>query len=220
MRGTVACGPEPARGEVALDIPPGLLVGSADGTPGGPFRYELAGGDYAGWDLCAQVLPGTPPGRYYLAAQIRDDLGQILEDAALVTVGEPPPPPLDLPLADLIPLLEAGQQASAAEVGVSLGPSVVRLGAGRPCECRVVVANRTAAPIRGECQLISPLGTWPVLKPWTRGFAAGPGEATTLRYPLHRPVGARPGSHWWALAKVMYFGRVVYSESVLIEAAE
>ncbi len=219
LRLTVACGPEPARGEVGLDIPPGLLVVSADGGPRRPLRYELAGGGYADWDLCMQVLPGTPPGRHYLTARIQDDLGQILEDATLVTVGEPPSPPLDLPLADLLPLLEADQQAAAAEVGVRLGPAVIRLSAGQQGECHVVVTNRTAAPVRGECQLISPLGTWPVLKPWTRGFTAGPGETTRLCYPLHRPAGARPGSHWWALAKVMYFGRVVYSESVLIEAA-
>jgi hypothetical protein len=30
------------------------------------------------------------------------------------------------------------------------------------------------------------------------------------------PAGARPGSHWWALAKVMYFGRVHYTETVQI----
>jgi hypothetical protein len=31
------------------------------------------------------------------------------------------------------------------------------------------------------------------------------------------PASARPGSHWWALAKVMYFGRIVYSETAQIE---
>jgi hypothetical protein len=28
---------------------------------------------------------------------------------------------------------------------------------------------------------------------------------------------ARAGSQWWALAKVMYFGRVIYSEPASIE---
>jgi hypothetical protein len=32
------------------------------------------------------------------------------------------------------------------------------------------------------------------------------------------PASARPGSHWWALAKVMYFGRIAYSECARIEA--
>ena len=90
LRLTVAGGPEPASGLVALDVPPGLVVEPAG--PDTPLRYELAGGGFASWDLTARVLPGTPPGRYYVAARILDDLGQSLEDAALVTVGEPAAP--------------------------------------------------------------------------------------------------------------------------------
>jgi len=42
----------------------------------------------------------------------------------------------------------------------------------------------------------------------------------TLCYPMRLPAGARPGSHWWALAKVMYFGRIAYSECARIEACD
>ena len=79
-----------ASGLVTLDVPPGLVVEPAG--PAVPLRYELAGGGFAAWDLTARVLPGTPPGRYYVAARITDGLGQALEDAALVTVGEPAAP--------------------------------------------------------------------------------------------------------------------------------
>jgi alpha-mannosidase len=219
LRLTVACGPVPARGEVTLDVPPGLVVEPGDGGPA-LLRYELAGGSYACWDLTARARPGTAPGRYYVAARIGDDLGQSLEDAALVTVGEPPAPPLDLPLEELLPLIEADERAAAGEIGLRLQPAVVRIAAGRMGEIAVEVANRTAAPIRGECQLISPLGTWPALGPWTRGFAAAPGEAVTLCYPMRSPATARPGSHWWALAKVMYFGRIAYSECARIEVGD
>jgi hypothetical protein len=215
LRLTVAGGPEPASGLVALDVPPGLVVEPAG--PAAPLRYELAGGGFAAWDLTARVLPGTPPGRYYVAARILDDLGQSVEDAALVTVGEPPAPPLDLPLDELLPLLVADEQAAAAEIGLRLLPATMTIGAGRAGELSVQVINRTAAPVRGECQLISPLGTWPLLGPWTRGFAAEPGELVTLCYSVRVPVSARPGSHWWALAKVMYFGRIAYSECARIE---
>ena len=218
LRLTVACGPEPASGLVTLDVPPGLAV-----EPATPLGYELAGGGFACWELTARALPGTRPGRYYVAARITDDLGQSLEDATLVTVGESPAPPLDLPLADLLPLLEADVQAAAAEIGLRLLPAAVTItpaaGAGQHGELSVQVTNQTAAPIRGECQLISPLGTWSALGPWTRGFAAQPGEAVTLSYPVRLPAPARPGSHWWALAKVMYFGRAVYSECARIEVA-
>ncbi|HCU91675.1 MAG TPA: hypothetical protein DHU96_02510, partial [Actinobacteria bacterium] len=213
---TVACGPQPASGQVTLDVPAGLVVEPAGGPT--PLCYELAGGGYAAWDLAARVRPGTPAGRYYVTARIEDDLGQAFEDATLITVGEPPAPPLDLPLTELIPLIEADQQAAAAEVGLRLLPATLTVGAGQRGEFVVELANRTAAPIRGECQLVSPLGTWPVLSPWTQGFAVAAGQTTTLCYPLRLPAAARPGSQWWALAKVMYFGRVAYSECARIEA--
>jgi len=209
LRLTVAGGPEPVSGLVTLDVPPGLVVEPAG--PAAPLRYELAGGGFAAWDLTARALPGTPPGRYYVAARITDDLGQTLEDAALVTVGEPAAPPLDRPLDELLPLLEADEQAAAAEIGLRLLPATMTIGAGRAGELSVQVTNRTGAPIRGECQLISPLDTWPLVGPWTRGFAAPPGEAVTLCYSVRLPASARPGSHWWALAKLMYFGRVRYT---------
>jgi len=216
LRLTVACGPVPASGQVTIDVPPGL-VAEPGGGGGTPLRYELGGGGYACWDLTVRARPAAAPGRYYLAARITDDLGQSLEDAALVTVGEPPAPPLDLPLAELLPLIEADERAAAAELELRLRPAVARVAAGRTGELAVEVANRTAAAIRGECQLISPLGTWPALGPWTRGFSAAPGEAVTLCYPVRLPAAARPGSHWWALAKVMYFGRIAYSECARIE---
>jgi alpha-mannosidase len=216
---TVACGPVPASGEVTLDVPPGLVVEPGDGGTA-PLRYELAGGSYACWDLTARARPDAAPGRYYVAARIGDDLGQSLEDAVLVTVGQPSAPPLDLPLEQLLPLIEADERAAAAEIGLRLLPATLRIRPGRAGEFAVEVANRTAAPIRGECQLISPLGTWPGLGPWTRGFTAAPGETATLCYPMQLPAGARPGSHWWALAKVMYFGRIAYSECARIEVGE
>jgi alpha-mannosidase len=215
LRLTVAGGPEPASGLVALNVPPGLLVEPAG--PAAPLRYELPGGGFAAWDLTARALPGTPPGRYYVAARILDDLGQSLEDAALVTVGEPPAPPLDRPLDELLPLLEADERAAAAEIGLRLLPATMAIGAGRAGELSVQLTNRTAAPVRGECQLISPLGTWQLLGPWTRGFAAEPGELVTLCFSVRLPASARPGSHWWALAKVMYFGRIAYSECARVE---
>jgi hypothetical protein len=34
---------------------------------------------------------------------------------------------------------------------------------------------------------------------------------------MRLPAAARPGSLWWAPAKVMYFGRIAYSECARIE---
>jgi hypothetical protein len=33
-----------------------------------------------------------------------------------------------------------------------------------------------------------------------------------MEYAVTVPAWAQPGSHWWALAKVMYFGRLQYSD--------
>jgi hypothetical protein len=226
LRLTVACGPQPASGLVTLDAPAGLLVtlagldGAAagpDSAATGPLRYDLPGGGYASWELAVRALPGTAPGRYYLAAQINDELGQTLEDAALVTVGEPPAPPLDLPLEQLLPLLEADQQATAAQLGLRLLPAALAIGPGQQGEFGAEVTNATAGPVRGECQLISPFGTWQAAGPWTQGFALAPGEQRMLCYPVRLPTTARPGAHWWAVAKVMYFGQVAYSEAARID---
>jgi hypothetical protein len=213
---TVACGPVPATGVVTLDVPPGLAVTCPDGTPYGPLRYALPGRDYARWDLSVRALPGTGPGRYFLAARIGDDLGQVLEDAALITVGEQPGPAPVQPRAELLAALEASRQAQAAEIGVDLAPATLELAPGEDAALTVRLANRTASVIRGESQLMSPWGSWPAAQPWTRAFTAGPGETVHLDYAVTLPASARPGSHWWALAKVMYFGRVQYTECAQI----
>jgi len=212
FRLTVACGPRPDGGRVVLDVPPGLLVEDAGGAATTHLSYELSAGGFASWELFARALPGIRAGRYFVGAQIRDDIGQVLEDAVLVTVGEDAPPALGQPLDALLPLLAAQERAQAAEIDLTMFPASLAVAAGERAELTVRIINRTAGVIRGECQLVSPFGTWEGLGPWTRGFAAAPGAATVLACPVVMPADARPGSSWWALAKVMYFGRVRYSE--------
>ena len=209
LRVTVACGPEPASGRVELDVPDGLLAPAA-----GPLRFDLPGGGHAAWDLTVRAAPQARAGRYFVAARIRDRLGQLLEDAALLTVGEPDQPDLSLPLDELLPLIEADQSAAEAEIALGLLTPRVDLAPGQQGELAVQIANRVASPLRGEAQLVSPFGSWDALGPWTLGFAAEPGAAVTLGYRVAIPPGARAGAHWWALVKVMYFGRVRYSPAV------
>jgi alpha-mannosidase len=217
VRVTVAGGPVAAAGEVSLDIPPGLAVTCPDGTPHGPLRYALPERGHARWDLSVRALPNAGPGRYFLAARIGDELGQVLEDAALITVGERPGPAPGQPRSELLAAMAADQQARAAEITVELLPAVLDLAPGGRATLTVRLANRTASPIRGECQLLSPFGSWPETRPWIGGFTAAPGETVDLEYAVTLPADARPGSHWWALAKVMYFGRVHYTECAQIQ---
>jgi len=212
----VASGPDPVAGEVTLEVPPGLAVTGPDGIPAEAFEYALAERGHTSWDLLVAALPGTKPGRYFVSARTADDLGQVLEDTALVTVGEPPAPARGMPREQLEALLVADLVARDAEVEVAVEPAVLEVAPGECATLAVRLVNRTASVIRGESQLVSPWGTWREAQPWSQGFTAGPGEAVRLGYTVALPIGARPGSHWWALAKVMYFGRVRYTQTVQI----
>ncbi len=234
LRVTVACGPESASGDLELVVPPGLAA-ECDGSTG-PLRYDLTPRGHAAWDVRVRSLPGARAGRYFVAARIRDGLGQVLEDASMIAVGEPEAPDLRLPLDQLLPLVEADQNALGSELdltvaatggaspgarpssprGAAPGPPELTLTPGGRGELTVQVVSGLASPLRGEAQLISPFGTWGVLGPWTMGFSVEPGGSVALRYPVAVPADARPGAHWWALVKIMYFGRVRYTEAVKV----
>ena len=205
-------------GEVTLDVPPGLAVTGPDGGAAGPLRYALDGGcPHWEWELSVTARPGTRPGRYFVAARIPGGPGEVLEDAVLVTVGEPPLPSRVMPRAERDALLVADLQAREAEVEVAVEPAVLEVAPGQRAALTVRLDNRTASVIRGESQLTSPFGTWHQAGPWTCGFTAEAGETVTVDYAVTVPAWARPGSHWWALAKVMYFGRVRYTDCAQIQ---
>jgi alpha-mannosidase len=214
LRLTVACGVAPASGTVQLDPGPQLAL-----EPSGPLRYDLGARGHAGWDLTVRAQPGAAPGRRFVAARIADG-GQVFEDAVLVSVGEPAAPALDLPLNELFPLYLADQQKLAAELDLALLTPELRLRPGERGEIAVSLRNTTAGQIRGEAQLVSPFGSWAQARPWTRGFTAEPGADLRLGITVAAAPTARPGQHWWALVKVMYFGRVRYSESASVVVAE
>ena len=211
LRLTVGCGPEPASGAVQLDVPDGLSV-----QPAGPLRYDLPGLGHASWELSVRAQAGAAAGRYFVVAQITDAAGQRLEDAALIAVGEAADPPLTMPVRQLAARLAALDQATAAEAELRLLTPRLELGPGRSGEIRAVLANRTASALRGEAQLVSPFGSWAQTAPWTSGFSAAPGGEAELAFSVAWPATARPGQHWWALIKVMYFGRVRYTEPVSV----
>ena len=211
---TVGCGLDPAAGQVELDVPPGLDAGQDQ-----PLRFDLPPGGHAAWDVTVRATPQAASGRYFVAARISDELGQQLEDAVLLTVGEQPSPDLSLPLDQVIALVEADQQAQQDEIGLEVLTPSVELAPGQRGELAIRITNRVASQLRGEAQLVSPFGSWEALGPWTFGFGAGAGMAVTVSYPVTMPADARPGAHWWAVVKVMYFGRVRYSQAVPVTVA-
>ena len=182
------------------------------GSAGRELRYELAPGGYAAWDLSVRVPPGTAPGRYFVAARIRDDLGQLVEDTAMVAVGERRWPDPELPPEETLELILADYAAGSAELDLAVLTPDPEVAPGGEAELLVRVTSGLASEVHGEAQLISPFGTWEMLGPWTQGFSLAPGAGTVLRFAVRAPATARPG-RWWALVKVMYYGRVRYTEA-------
>jgi hypothetical protein len=176
--------------------------------------YDLPARGYAEWSVLVRALPGVRAGRYIVAAQISDDLGQVIEDAAVVAVGGPGDPDLKLPLEEVLPLVQEGLDATAAELDLTVLTPGLRLPPGSSGELAIQLTSGLASEMRGEAQLVSPFGTWAFLGPWTQGFSIQPGGSRRLRFPAVIPAGVRPGTRWWALVKVTYFGRVRYSGAV------
>jgi hypothetical protein len=210
---TVGCGAEPASGTVELVVPAEVTV-----TPEADLRYELASGGYAAWDLAVRVPPGTAAGRYFVAARIRDDLGHLVEDTAMVAVGERRWPDPDLPPEETLELMQADYIAGAAEMDLAVLTPELRLAPGGQGELLVRVTSGLASELHGEAQLVSPFGTWEMLGPPAQGFSIAPGTSTVLRFAASVPVTARK-AQWWALVKVMYYGRVRYTEAIPVVIA-
>jgi len=220
LRLTVACGPIPAAGAVQIDAGPAGAGDEIAVEPAGPLRYDLGPLGHVGWDLTVRARPESRAGRHFVTARIAGDDGQAFEDAVLVSVGEPAAPALGLPLEELFPIYLADQQKATAELDLALLSPRLELRPGGRAEIALRLRNDTAAPIRGEAQLVSPFGSWAQTRPWTRGFTAEPDGGATLGFTVTVPAAARPGQHWWALVKVMYFGRVRYSEPVAVTVTE
>ncbi|PZG02103.1 glycoside hydrolase family 38 C-terminal domain-containing protein [Micromonospora deserti] len=206
LRVTVGSATVAAAGSVDLDVPAGLEV-----TPAGPHRYTLEPGQYQHFDFRVTAVDAKP-GRYFLAAQIRDGLDQNLEDVMTVTVGTHPTD------AEAQTPQAAGEQPT--DIDAVLEPSEVTVAPGASTKLTLRLHNRAACPVRGEAQLLSPYGTWGEpdddlsIVPWTQGFVLPAGSTGTLDFTVSAPACARSEGRWWALARITSFGQVGYTEAV------
>ena len=211
---SVACGPAAAAGELELLVPDGLAVAVAGGSAARPLRYDLAPNGFASWEVSVSAAPGTPPGRYFVTARISDGHGQQLEDTALVTIGEPGVPDPGLPPEELFSRLQSDLTALAGEAGLEVLTPALRLAPGERGELAVRVSSQLASDLRGEAQLVSPVGTWEAAGPWTAPVKVEPGGEAVVRFEVTVPATAVPGWESWLLVKLMYFGRVRYSAAI------
>ena len=149
-----------------------------------------------------------------LTARIAEPCGQLIEDSVLLTVGQPAALRPERPLDEVVPQQQVLEAALAGEVALSVAATRITLRPGETGPIEVLLANRCRSAIRGEAQLLSPSGSWHQTAPWSDGFAVPPGQTTTLRFEVTAAPNARPGERWWAIVKVMYFGRLRYCEPV------
>jgi alpha-mannosidase len=212
IRLTVACGPSAASGTVDLEAPHGVVL-----RPAGPLRYDLPPLGHQSFELTAQASAGQPAGRGFATARITDACGQVIEDGVLLATGQPAPPAqagAGTDLAEFAIRQQAADDAQAAEIEVSVTSPGLRLQAGQAGRIEVRLDSRCSSAVRGEAQLLSPYGSWHQAGPWTSGFSVAAGASTVLQFDVTAAATARTGEHWWAIVKVMYFGRLRYTEPV------
>ncbi|MFI6447688.1 NEW3 domain-containing protein [Kitasatospora sp. NPDC050543] len=182
--------------------------------------YRLAPGGHLRFPVTLTPPAGLEPGLYFVAARVEHD-GQSIEDVATIAVGEPSEV---LPVPGEVPEDWAAAQGTRAEAGRDTGLSVavsagsLRLAPGGRARLGVVLTNRTRGEIRGELQLVSPWGTWELIADPVRGFSVAAGAGAEVDFELAVPRDAEPGAYW-ALAKVMWFGRCQYAPTVELVVA-
>jgi alpha-mannosidase len=230
-------------GKVSLIVPPGWRAS----PPERP--YTLAPGSHFGFDAVVTPADGVVPGRYFVAARIADDAGQLHEDVVTIEVpaatdrrsrrdghdgtateGEASGSSVGSaslamsveralrtaglndadPSAGIVPAAEPGD-----ELEIELLTTSVEVAPGAADQLEVALRNTAASEIRGEAQLISPHETWATITPWTQGFTVGAGETTVLTFTVAPPFGQSDGTYW-ALVKVMYFGRLHYTTTARV----
>jgi alpha-mannosidase len=221
-------------GTVRVVVPTGW-----EATP--PERqYRLAPGSHVAFDTAVAPSPNARPGRYFVAAQIADDSGQVHEDVVTIDLVDPASreadggngaaevgsislamsiaralrtagiEPGDGNGAGSMPALERG-----GELGVNLATSEIEVDTGGKATLALELRNLAASEIRGEAQIISPHETWSSVRPWTQGFTVGAGESSTLTFDIQPSFDTAPGTYW-VLVKVMYFGRLHYTEAIRV----
>jgi hypothetical protein len=185
IRVTVAAATRHAQGRVELDVPAGLTA-----TPRQTLAYDLAPGEHADFELAVGTDEGAAQGTYYVAARIRDELGQLLEDAVPVTVGAPTAEPLRAELTQrCVRVTNNARSEIRGEVQL------------------VSPYGTWGAP-----------GDDIAVTPRTQGFAIAPWATAELPYAVGCPGTAEPGGEWWVMAKVTAFGGVQYTRTLPLTA--
>jgi alpha-mannosidase len=174
-----------ASGDVTFDVPGGWRVEPASAA------YNLEPGSHTDHEVSI-VPPDDLTGTHLLAARITDPTGARSADVLVVRLGD----------TELSPVVMAG----LVEAELALSP-------GEDGTATVRLENHAHGTLHAEVQLLTPYGVWEATLHWATHVAV-PGPAT-LDVPIQIavPPTVTPGSYW-ALAKVMAAGEIVYTEAI------
>ncbi|MED7951314.1 NEW3 domain-containing protein [Streptomyces sp. BE303] len=183
----------------------------------GARPYRLEAGGHLRFPVTLTPPAGTAPGLYFAAVRLTHD-GQDVEDVVTVAVGDLPeilPVPGDTP--EDWTAAQGTRSVEGRDTGLTVEAATasVRLTPGVGAALGVRLVNRTRGEIRGELQLVSPWGTWEAVGAPVRGFTLAAGASAVEEFTLTAPEDADPGAYW-ALAKVMWFGRCQYAPTVAV----
>jgi alpha-mannosidase len=203
---------EPVESTVDVLVPAGWTADP------GTRPVRLAERGHTRFPLTVTAPTDAEPGLYF--ARVRLPVGaDLLEDVITMVVQGgaaddiiPPPAGPEINHAEQ---LQGTTADTARPVGLDL--SVVTESVDVTCGEKAMLTIRAtsfaAADIDGEAMVVSPWGTWHLIGPYTNGFHVPAGASTDVSFEVVAPAHAQPGT-WWAMVKLMWFGRVQYSPAI------
>ncbi len=211
-----------------LDLPRGWTA-----TAGTTGATTVAAGGYVRFRSWVDVPADTEPGQYAVAAQVTPAAGAlaggagapVVEDVTTVFVGDSEVLSAALGFglpttADLARNVQAGavstDRARPTGLDVEMDRTTLTVAPGGSERLVVRLHNRTRSVIRAEVQLASPWGSWDWVADAVRGVEVEALGTTEVPVDVAPPPDAAPG-HSWLMAKVMWFGRAQYAETVRLE---
>ncbi|MEV0649402.1 glycoside hydrolase family 38 C-terminal domain-containing protein [Phytomonospora sp. NPDC050363] len=179
--------------------------------------YDLQPRGHAVQTLSMQVPDDLPDGVYFIQARTHDGRHTI-EDTLTVVCGASDV----LPVGDPEKAWDESANGTTADTGRATGLTAdlatesLILAAGESAAVVARLENGTETVISAELQLASPWGTWDLFPEAIKGATIEPGRTEDVEFPVRVPRGTPPG-HYWAMVKVMWFGRVAYLPTLRVE---
>ena len=210
-----------------LDVPEGWTAT----LPEAPAVLSPSG--YARFRSWVEVPEGATVGQYAVAVQVRPDDSalagggavEVVEDVTTVFVGDSTalqetlgfglPSAADLGRNVQLGATD-GEEGRPTGLEAVMDTTAIVVAPGGSATVTLTLRNRTQSEIRGEVQVASPWGTWEWVARPIRGVVVEAGATTEVEIEVAPPADTVPG-HAWLMAKVMWFGRAQYAETVRLE---